>query len=192
MSYRDIMRGPELEDAYEKLLVWQRKTRAQKKAAYREVAKAKAQRVATERVDGYILPFNSKSNTIYLETRILADTQTGVGSDTANVVRGLIDDRALKNAPASAGVQTMPVPKYTFAKIIASERTTTATDETPSRKTETPYLRHRSNNVSSPFGRKDAGDSYPAAVFEIRAKAAFRSFEQAKKGNRIGFAPEKG
>ena len=189
MSYRDIYRGPELKDAYDKLLLWQAKTRAQKKAAYTAVAKAANQRAKAERTDGFILPFNGSSTTVYLETRVLNATQSGVGSSTASTVKGLVDDRFVIDLPTTAGTQSLRVPKFQFAKIIASERTETATTESPSRKTDTPYKRHRSNNVSCPFGRKSASDNYAAAVAEIRAKTAFETFENTV-GNRIGFIPE--
>lgn len=188
-SYSDINRGLELKEAYDNLLLWRAKSRAAKKAAYTAVAKSKAQRVATERQDGYILPFNSQSANVYLETRVLNTIQSGVGADTANVIRGLVNDRFKVDISTIATAEQLRVRKFRFAKIIGSERTTTATSETPSRKTDTPYLRHRSNNVSCPFGKATVSDNYSAAVEAIKAKPAFKTFESTK-GNRIGFTAE--
>jgi hypothetical protein len=57
--YTDISRGPELQDAYEKYQLWLKKSRKEKVAAYKLVAKSPADRVNPERVEGYILPFES-------------------------------------------------------------------------------------------------------------------------------------
>jgi hypothetical protein len=187
--YSDINRGPELQDAYEKYQEWLKKSRAAKKAAYKTVAKPAADRVKVERIVGYVLPFNSDNDKVYLETRIISDTQTGAGSDVAGTVRELVDDRALKVLPTTDGIQSFQGENYRFAKIIASKRTTTATDDSESRITGDTYKRHRSNNVSSPFGRKTATDNYSDAVKAIKAIAAFKTFAGAI-GNHIGFKAE--
>ncbi len=171
------------------VLLWRAKSRAAKQAAYRAVAKTAAQRVKSERVDGYILPFNSQSANIYLETRVLNTNQTGVGAATAGIVRGLVDTRFKTDISAITAAEQLRVPKFRFAKIIGSERTATVTEPTPSRKTDTPYLRHRSNNISCPFGKATVSDNYSAAVEEIKAKPAFKTFESTV-GNRIGFTAE--
>lgn len=188
-SYSDINRGLELKEAYDNLLLWRAKSRAAKQAAYRAVAKPVAQRVKTERMDGYILPFNSQTAGVYLQTRVLNTTQAGVGSATAGIVRGLVNDRFKTDIATLGTAENLRVPKFRFAKIIASERTDVATSPTPSRKTDTPYLRHRSNNISCPFGKATAADNYSAALAEIKGKPAFETFEQTA-GNRIGFTAE--
>lgn len=157
---------------------------------YKTVAKPVAQRVKTERQDGYILPFNTESANVYLETRVLAAAQTGVGAATAGIVRDLVDNRFKTDIATIASAEKLRIPKFRFAKVIASERTDVATEPTLSRKTDTPYLRHRSNNVSCPFGKATASDNYAAALEEIKAKSTFESFEKAKAGNRIGFTAE--
>ncbi|MBD2771380.1 hypothetical protein, partial [Iningainema tapete] len=177
--YSDINRGPELQDAYEKYQLWLKKSRKEKKAAYKTVAKPETDRVKTERTIGYILPFNSENDNVHLETRVIDATQTGQGASTGNIVKGLIDDRFNVAPPTGPTDQVVKVPKYKFAKIIASQRTTTATNESDSRITETPYKRHRSDNVSASFGRKGSSDNYSEALKEIKAKAAYKTFVAA-------------
>lgn len=187
--YSDINRGPELQDAYEKYQLWLRKTRSEKKAAYKTVSKSAGQRVKVERIPGYILPFNSKSELVYLETRIIAATQTGAGSVPANLARSLVADRVLETAPTADNKQVVSGRRYQFAKIIVSKRTKVATDEKDSRISGIPYLRHESDNASSPFGRKDASDNYSLAVKEIKAKGEYTNYVK-NAGDRIGFTPE--
>lgn len=189
--YTDISRGPELQDAYTKYQAWLAKSRKDKKTAYKTVAKPEVDRVRTERTVGYILPFNSENDNVYLEARIIAATQTGQGASVAGIVRGLVSSRVNETAPTGASDQVFKVPRFDFAKIIASQRTNTATTESDSRITGTPYKRHRSDNVSSPFGRSGTTDNYSDAVKAIKNDNAFKTFV-ATTGNRIGFIPEKG
>jgi hypothetical protein len=189
--YTDISRGPELQDAYEKYQLWLKKSRKEKVAAYKLVAKSPADRVVPERVEGYILPFESDVTNVYLAARILAATQTGQGASVCNTVRGLVADRVKEVAPTASTDSVIKIPRFDFARIIASQRTQTATTESDSRITDSPYKRHRSDNASSPFGRKTATDSYSEAVRDIKAAAAFKSFV-ATTGNRIGFRAEIG
>lgn len=192
--YSDINRGPELKEAYEKMKVWREKSKKEKAALYKANSKPKAKRVKVERVKGYILAFAHNSEKIFYETRILADTQTGVGAATANTARELVEGYFKKTLPTTpADIMALPRPKYTFAKINFYERTETATEAKESRVTETPYLRHESNNVSCPFGRKDANDTYTSVIDEIKAIAAYKTFDNGNNGNnRISFTPEIG
>lgn len=187
--YSDINRGPELNEAYESYQTWLKKSRAQKQTAYKSVAKPVADRVKTERVPGYILPFNSDNDKVYIETRIIAATQQGAGSNVANAVRGLATSRVASDLPTTGDVFGINVPKFQFAKIYGTLRTTTATTDSESRITGLPYKRHRSNSCSSPFGRKNATDTYSNAIKEIKAESGFKSFVQTI-GNSIGFSPE--
>lgn len=187
--YSDINRGPELQDAYEKYQLWLKKPRKDKKAAYKLVAKSEADRVKTERVAGFILPFNSENEKVYLEARIVSNAQTGAGTGTAAVVRGLVSSRVFETMPTGTDIYSLKVRRFQFAKIIASQRTTTATTETDSRITDTPYKRHRSDNVSSPFGRSGGTDTYSDALQAIKTAAAYKTFV-GQRGNRIGFSPE--
>lgn len=190
--YSDINRAAELADAYAKLQAWRAKTKAQKVAAYDLVAKPSADRVKTERDDGFIVPFRLDTATLRYEARVVNQTQTGTGNTTANTVRNLVDDRFVLTIAANE--QSIRPPRgFSFAKIIASERTQTVTANSNSRITNLPYKRHRSNNVSCPFGRKAAGltEVYGDAIAEIKAKPAFNTFENSV-GNRIGFVAEQG
>lgn len=189
--YTDISRGPELQDAYEKYQIWLKKSRKEKVAAYKLVAKSPADRVVPERVEGYILAFESDNTNVYLAARILAATQTGQGANVCNTLRGLVADRVKETQPTGSGESVVKIPRFDFARIIASQRTQTATTESDSRITDSPYKRHRSDNASSPFGRKNATDSYSEAVREIKAKSDFKTFV-ATTGNRIGFRAEIG
>jgi hypothetical protein len=189
--YSDINRGPELQDAFEKYQEWLKKSRAAKKADYKTVAKAPANRVKVERTVGYILPFNSSNNNVYLQGRVIAAQQTGQGAGTANTTRELIEDYFKTAAPNGPGEVVFEVENYGFAKIIVSQRTETVTAESASRITGDTYKRHRSDNVSGIFGKKAAADNYSSAVADIKAKAGFKTFV-ATTGNRIGFKPEVG
>lgn len=187
--YSDINRGPELQDAYEKYQLWLKKTRAEKKTAYKAVAKPPTDRVKVERVPGYILPFNSNSELVYLETRIIGATQVGAGNIPANLARTLVADRVLETAPTADNKQVTSGRRYQFAKIIVSKRTKTAADEKDSRISGIPYKRHESDNASTAFGRKNASDNYSLAVKEIKAKAEYTNYVK-NVGDRIGFTPE--
>ncbi|OCQ98960.1 hypothetical protein BCD64_23260 [Nostoc sp. MBR 210] len=189
--YSDINRGPELQDAYDKYQLWLKKSRAEKKAAYKTVSKPAANRVKVERTVGYILPFNSSNNNVYLEGRVISDNQTGQGAGTANTARGLINEYYKTTAPSGPGEVVFAVENYGFAKIIVSQRTETVTADSESRITGDTYKRHRSDNVSGIFGRKAAADNYSSVVADIKADAAFKTFV-ATVGNRIGFKPEVG
>lgn len=187
--YSDINRGPELNEAYNTYQTWLKKTRAQKQTAYKAVSKPASDRVKVERTPGYILPFNSDNDKVYIETRIVADTQQGAGGTVAGIVRNLVADRVNKTLPTTGDVFGIDVPKFQFAKIYATLRTTTATNDSESRITGLPYKRHRSNSCSSAFGRKNATDDYSDAVKAIKAANEYKNFV-ATTGNSIGFSPE--
>lgn len=187
--YSDINRGQELAAAYVKLQAYRAQTRAQKVADYATVAKTPAQRVKSERKDAYIAPFGSDSATVLYEARVLAAAQTGVGNTVGNIIEGLVNDRW--DVTLTATQEGIKVPKFKFAQIIGSDRTTTATANSNSRFTDTPYKRHRSENVSCPFGRQSAGvaESYNDAIKAIKAKTTYGTFE-SEAGSRIGFRAE--
>lgn len=187
--YSDIQRGPELNEAYNEYQTWLKKTRAQKQAAYKAVAKAVADRVKVERTKGYILPFNGTNDKVYLSTRIIADAQTGTGDAVANTIRDLAQSRVNKTLPETGDPFSLTVPRFQFAKISGTRRTQVATTDSESRITGLPYKRHRSNSASSPFGKKDNTDNYSDAIEEIRRTEAFKKFVTTV-GNSIGFSPE--
>ena len=97
-GYSDINRGPQLALEYEALQEWRRLTAAQKQQRYRTVAEPAADRVKTERIPGYVLPFASTNNSTYFITRaretairipkyrfakITASARKGEGNDNA-------------------------------------------------------------------------------------------------------------
>lgn len=187
--YSDINRGPELNEAYNTYQTWLKKTRAQKQTAYKAVAKAPNDRVKVERTNGYILPFNGTNDKVYISTRIIAATQQGAGSTVAGTVRDLVSSRVSNTLPTTGDPFSLSIPRFGFAKIYGTLRTTEATSDSESRITGLPYKRHRSNSASSPFGKKDNTDNYADAINEIKAAAAYKTFV-ATTGNSIGFSPE--
>lgn len=188
--FSDINKAAELTTAHTKYKAWQGKTRAQKDAAFDLVNKPDADRVTIDRVPGFILPFLATSAGYYFEAQVLPAAIAGVGSVTALMVRALINDRFADEVPATSA--SIRVRKYKFAKVIASERTETATKKEKSRFTDNPYKRHRSNNISCPFGRTSATatENFATAVADIKNDGAYKTFA-AKKGNRIGITPER-
>lgn len=189
--YSDIRRGEELKKAYDKMKLWEAKDREEKQAAYKVVAKTADQRSKPEKIKAFLLPFAKDDTVIYLECRALSATQNGTGAATANTARSLVDDRFKLELPTTGTVESVRIPKYEFAKIILSARTETATAKTASRITGTPYKRHRSNNISCPFGRLTATESFADATKLIKAKSAYETFKTTA-GNRIGFVMERG
>lgn len=102
MSYRDINRGPELNQAYEARQAWLKKTAAQKQAAYKTVAKSKTERVKPEKVPAYVQPFLLDKQNIWYETRGLSAAQTGAGSAVSAIARTIAGNRIVYVAPAGA------------------------------------------------------------------------------------------
>lgn len=187
--FSDINRAAELTAAHTKYKAWQAKTRAQKDAAFDLVNKPDADRVNIDRVPGFILPFLATSAGYYFEAQVLPAAIAGPGSVTALMVRGLIKTRFADEVPASSA--SIKVRGYKFAKVVASERTETAKTKDKSRFTDNPYKRHRSNNVSCPFGRTsvNAAENFATAVADIKNDGPYKTFA-AVKGNRIGITPE--
>ena len=188
-KFSDINKAAELKEAYDKYKLWQAKTRTQKDAAFDLVNKADDLRVSVDKIRGYVLPFSTDGIVNYYPCQVIPTAPTGVGNETALIVRNLVNDR-FKLELQDTEID-IPVKKFRFAKVIASQRTETATTKSKSRFTDTPYKRHRSNNLSCSFGRKVADESYHAATKDIAKKGAFGAFA-AVKGNRIGFVAERG
>ena len=189
-KFTDISRGPELAKAYDAYQAWLKKTRAQKQAAYRAVAKPKASRVRPERVDAYVLPFNSNVAGVYYMVRALSATQTGAGSDVIGTVRKLVDGaRILEELPDADKNLAISIPRYRFAKVSASQRTGDGDENAKSRMTDSPYTRYTTNSASSPFGRVAGDSNYQEAVTKIRDTDEFKNFSK-RPGNQITFTPE--
>jgi hypothetical protein len=185
MAFRDINRGPELKIAYDNLRQYEQKSREEKVAAYKAATK-NTNKAKHARMPIYILPFDAKVGQ-FLETRGLSATQDGLGGTTAVMVRTLVVDQ-FKTALAATEA-SLKVPKYKFARLIATERTATATTDSPSRFTKNPYKHHTTVSASCPFGASAATQNYSEAVNLITAKTAFENFEKTP-GNSLSFDPQ--
>lgn len=188
-KFSDINKAAELKEAYDKYKLWQAKTRVQKDAAFDLVNKADDKRVGVGKIRGYVLPFSTDGIVNHYPCQVIPNAPTGVGNETALIVKNLINDR-FKLELAATDI-LIPVKKFRYAKLMASERVETATTKSKSRFTDTPYKRHQSNNLSCSFGRTAENESYHAAIKDIAKKTAFGTFA-ATKGNRIGFVAERG
>lgn len=188
--FGDIQRGPELQDAYNKLDAWRKLPTAQKKAAYAAVAKPAADRVKTERVIVWIQPFGASRDGIYYETKIPAAAQAGEGGTEATAVRALIDGRFTAAAPAGATDVIIEMPKFRFAQVRISRKTGEVPNSV-SRITGRPYKKIRTNSMSGSFGKNAAQNDYFAAVKAIKALPAYTNFANTA-GNSISFRPEGG
>lgn len=196
--FSDINRGPALKDAYDKLEAWRKLDPAAKRNAYNAVKKPAAARVNAERVKAYIQPFGATKEGIYYETKVPAVTQTaedgvgGGGQEVATLLLALIANRFTSVAPAGATDVTIEIPKFRFAQVRASRRSTSAADKNVnavSRLTGRPYTRYRSDSMSAPFGKGGGQTDYFAAVNAMKGIAAYNTFANVK-GNTIGFRPE--
>lgn len=190
--FADINRGPELQDAYNKLDDWRKLTRAQKKATYAAVAKPATERVKTERVIAYVRPFGTARDDIYYETTVPAAAQTGEGGALATLLRALASGRFVEIAPAGATDTIIDVPKFRFARIRASQKatgTTAVQEGAVSRLTGRPYKRVRTNSMQINFGKSAAQSDYFAAVKAIMALPDYNTFNNTP-GNSISFKPE--
>jgi hypothetical protein len=185
MAFRDINRGPELKIMYDNLRLYEAKSREEKAAAYKTATKNTTKAKHT-RVKAYILPFDAKAGQ-YLDARVLASTQDGTGKIPAELVAGLVGGQF--KAALTTGENSFKAPKYKFARLIATQRTATATTETPSRFTKNPYKHHTTVSASSSFGASAATQTYAEAVNLIIAKPALGTFK-GTPGNSISFDPQ--
>ncbi|HLO85852.1 MAG TPA: hypothetical protein VK203_12710 [Nostocaceae cyanobacterium] len=191
--FSDISKGPSLNADYTEYQNWLRKGKGERRTAYRAVAKPTSERSKPERTQGFIRTFNSANGNIILPARVLAQRQEGAAATLGGTCRNLVDDRifgAAPNGPADAVVTG--VQNYTFAKIVVSEYKRT-TNDAKSRMTGRTYDRNVYDNVSCPFGRKAANESYGDAIAIIRNSANYKTFVEGNSGkNRITFKPEIG
>lgn len=185
MAFSDINRGPALKIAYDNLRLYEQKSRDEKAAAYKTATK-NTDKARHLRAKGYILPFDAKAGQ-YLDARIIAQTQDGLGKIPAELAYDLTSGQ-FKLALAT-GENSFKAPKYKFARIMITQRTASATTTTPSRLTKNPYKHHTTVSASSPFGASAATQSYPEAVNLIVAKPAYATF-RGTEGNSISFDPQ--
>jgi hypothetical protein len=192
MGYTDLNRGPQLAKEYDNYQKWLRKTADEKQAAYKAVAKPANERVKPERMPGYILPFNFNKPGIYFETnKLLRPTQTGRGGALAGIIRKIVGDKRISDTlPDATTNSSINIPKYNFAKIELTQRTSQTPDENhKSRITGRPYPKYPTDSMSMPFGKAADDASYFDAITKMRKDPDFEPFDKAP-GNSIRFTPE--
>lgn len=191
--FSDINKGPELADAYAKMQIWRAKSRAAKKTDY-AAARSKPTTARWNRTEGYVLPFNLMAVTTFYQTQILAAAQTITPDRAVTAARTLAGDFvATPLQLPTTGVGVIRVPKYTFAKIICSDREGTGVNK-QSRMTDIPYKQYQTFGASSPIGRDRtaaATSQFAAVVASIKANAAYTAFI-AQEGSRVSIIPERG
>lgn len=187
--YADILKGPDLAEDYAKYRLWQAKSRDAKRVDYQAV-KAKPSSPEWERVLGFILPFNTLSENIYFETKVLLASQASVtlSKDAATIAVDLTNNGVVLEVPS--GKESVDIPRYQFAKVIAVERAGSNGDK-KSRITDRTYKQYQTISASSAFGRAAAAASFGAARSAMLSKASYKAFI-AKPGNRISIIPERG
>jgi hypothetical protein len=186
MSYRDIMRGPQLKQDYDKYQQWLSKSTEEKQLAYRS-SRVGTRLTYTKQII-YIAPFGQAGRTLFVETKGPATGQTSPASDILGFLAGYFETAK----PAQAGdivVARTLFPVNKMPKLVLSKRVTTATNETKSRITGREYKHHETNSCSMVFGKKVATDNFSSVVNEIREVAAYKTFIAAT-GNTAQFIPE--
>lgn len=196
MSYKDISRGVRLAADHAKYITWLEKDTEARQAAYALVNVA-ANKVKTDREAGVIIPFDTSGiNLVYLPAKLIAGTQTGRGSELANVMRGLLSDYTFTNVEVEA--LTTPniiegAHRFKFAKLTVIQRITTATTKSGSRITGRQYYKHENDSVTAHFGKKLAADTYDTVITAIKAKAAWNTLfigSANAVASRYRFVPE--
>lgn len=183
--YSDIVRGPELKAAYDRLLLWQAKTKAEKQTAY--TAAKQGTRIEVARVSAWLQPFGAPS-TVMLQLKAPEQAPTN-GTAQALVAAIKTGDRVKYTQPTTAGLTILKIPKAKLAKVFLTERTVTATTESASRITGDMYKHHTTDSVSARFGQSSATDSYADATAAMRAVAAVKTITD-KVGCSIRFVPQ--
>jgi hypothetical protein len=174
MAYSDISRGVRLAADHAKYLTWLNKDTAARQAAYAAVT-TPANKVKTERVAGFLVPFTASGALVYLPARLIADNQTGRGGTLANTIRSILapytftvtEVNAIAAANVLEGVKLKP------AKLTIIQRVTTSTTKEASRITGRTYFRHENDSVTGVFGKKLIADTFDATVAAIKAKPEF-------------------
>lgn len=191
--FSDINKGPELADAYAKMQIWRAKSRAAKKTDY-AAARSKPTTARWNRIEGYVLPFNLVGVTTYYETKLLDPTQTITPARAATAASTLAGDFVVTPAQLpTTGVGVIRVPRYTFAKILCSDREGTGVNK-QSRITDLPYKQYQTFGASSPIGRERtaaATSQFASVVASIKANSAYTAFI-AQEGSRVSIIPERG
>jgi hypothetical protein len=192
MGFRDLQRYESQKSRFDKYKLWLAMTPDQRAAAYATITD-EAKRAKPEREKGYISPFNTVGTTkIYVPARILKTTQEGQGSDTANVLRGLLTSYSTTGTELAALSNALVIEAAQFKSAkLSLTAVVPATVSKNSRITGAPYKKPDVDTVSSPFGQNAGGQDYDAAVAAIKAASAFTTFIGGNNGkNRYKFTPE--
>ena len=196
MAYKDISRGVRLAADHAKYMAWLQKDTSERQTAYAAIT-TPANRVKTERVSGYIVPFDQNgSGLVYLPARLIAASQTGRGQALATTLKGIVDEFTFSTTEVAA--LTTPdvldnVKQFKFAKLTVIQRVTTASTKEASRITGRLYYRHENDSVTANFGKKVAGDTYDSVVTTIKAKSAFNALFTGSENalaSKYRFVPE--
>lgn len=157
MAYKDISRGVRLAADHAKYIAWLEKDTAARQTAFATVFNP-ADKVKTDRVPGYVIPFDSTgTNLVYVPAKLIKGSQTGRGSTLAIAVGSVVADYTFDLN--DIGLLTTPnlldgVKKFKCAKLSVIQRVTTATEKEASRITGQLYYRHENDSVTTVFGKK--------------------------------------
>lgn len=198
--FSDIMRADELKAAKDKLEAWQRLDRAAKRAAY-QTAVGDHKRINRASRVGFIQPFGAPEKFWY-QAKVLAPASatpepgTKEENDAALITALLtvISPTAttgyvLAGVPGGAGNISNEAKKVQFAKVKLTERSGTGEPGKLSRMTGMPYMKYRTNTVSTPFG-------VAAGATDKSEQAARKALRTALLGNPpannrfVGFTPQ--
>lgn len=189
MGYTDISRALQLKKDYDNYQKWLDLSTEARQTAF-EAVNTPANRVKTERVAGFVAPFNVNGTAlIYLPSRIISSNQTGRGATLATTVRGLLSNY-VKATLATADEAVTGVKNFKPAKMTLTQRVTTATTKSASRITKRKYFRHENDAVTGNLGKQVVGDDFDSVVANIRSQGAFTGFLAENTANKFRFVPE--
>jgi hypothetical protein len=197
MGYNDILRGPQLQKAYEKYKEYLEMEPDKRREEYKKVAKPKNERVKPKKEDGYILPFADETGKLYVAAQVLAESQDGAGSGLIGIVRTLLKDYFAADLPTSTTdlVVLKKVENFTFAQLRVTQRKegSAADENARSRKTGRSYSRWRTESVTGSFGKKPGAtgsdNDYTSIVKLLSAKKELQDIAD-KPGGSFTFIPE--
>lgn len=177
MAYKDISRGVRLAADHAKYMAWLNKDTAARQSAYAAIT-TPANKVKTERVRGYLIPFTSTGGLVYLPARLIADTQTGRGGTLATSLKAVLSAFTFTEAEVGAlsSPNVLEGVKFKPAKLTIIQRVTTSTTKEASRITGRMYYRHENDSVTGVFGKKVATDTQDITIAAIKETAGFKAF----------------
>lgn len=192
MAFRDLMRAPKLAADYANYAAWLAKDSGQRSVDY---AALNVQKLVVARKDGWIYPFNQKSNNLYTPVRI-PNVAITTDASCVELMRALTGTPklVLETAPAASASTTEEevfLEKYKFARLTVSRRLTDTPSPQTSRMTKRAYKKYETNAASCPFGQDKAtvDHDYNQAVTSIKAGGTNWT---ATPGQKYIFTPEMG